>query len=100
MLTYKGLHPQKDCIVVPSAANMYIQVVDSELVQRWNKFLPISIKDGDDIIPPEEINQCPGGAGLHDLQLDQLSPDLFKPITEPTHVFRLGEKEEHIVLII
>ncbi|KAI0213029.1 Protein arginine N-methyltransferase 7 [Lamellibrachia satsuma] len=79
---------KKDCIVVPSAANMYIQVVDSELVQRWNKFLPIRIKDGDDIIPPEEINQCPGGAGLHDLQLDQLSPDLFKPITEPTHVFR------------
>ena len=28
---------QKDCIVVPQAANMFAQVVHSDLVQRWNK---------------------------------------------------------------
>ena len=73
---------------MPSAANMYVQVVDSKLVQRWNRLLPIHIEGSDDITPPEEVSTCSGGPGVHDLQLDQLSQDMFKPITEPIRVFR------------
>ena len=32
---------QSDCIVVPQAANMFAQVVHSDLVQRWNKIQSI-----------------------------------------------------------
>ena len=58
---------QKDCIVVPSVANLYAQVVHSDLVQRWNKIQPIqcsSVRKGDDdddkseITAPDEVSPC------------------------------------------
>ena len=79
---------QEDCIVVPSAANMYAQVIESDSVRRWNKFLPIKIPDHKDVIPPDDVVRCPGAAAVHDLQLDQLSCNLFQPITPPLKVLR------------
>ncbi len=74
--------------MVPSAANMHVQVVDSDYVRRWNSFKPIKIPNQEDIVPPEEVAKCLGAPGLHDLQLDQLSKDKFHPITDPLPVFR------------
>ncbi|XP_014662743.1 PREDICTED: protein arginine N-methyltransferase 7-like [Priapulus caudatus] len=79
---------EKDCIVVPSAANMYCQVVDSRLVRMWNKLEPIRVGKDVEIATPHKVAQCTGAAAVHDLQLDQLSPDQFEPITDPLLVFR------------
>ena len=82
---------QKDCIVVPTAANMYIQVVQSDQILRWNTFLPIAVAGSSDIKPPPEVSSCPGSSCVHDLQMDQLKLDMFTPISEPAKIFRLVE---------
>ncbi|XP_034251100.1 protein arginine N-methyltransferase 7-like [Thrips palmi] len=79
---------EKDCIVVPSSATVYAQVVESELVSRWHNMKPL--KNGPDniILTPPEVMQCKGAAAVHDIQLSQLSPHLFKTILPPVPVFR------------
>ena len=67
---------------------MYVQVISSDYVKRWNTFKPIKIPDKEDIRPPGDIASCKGAPGLHDLQLDQLDTEKFQPITNPVHVFR------------
>ncbi|CAH1780265.1 unnamed protein product [Owenia fusiformis] len=78
---------QEDCIVVPTAATMYVQVVQSDFTKRFNKLQPIKVPGCDDIIPPNDVTNCPGAAAVHDIQMDQLSHDQFQPITEPEKVF-------------
>lgn len=78
---------EDDCIVVPSAANVYIQVVSSRFFKRWNTFESISLPNGELVVPPAEVSTCPGTAAVHDLQLGVATYDLFEPITEPTCVF-------------
>lgn len=48
------------------------------------------LKSGTDTLiqAPPEVVQCPGAAAVHDIQLSQLSPDLFKTILPPVPVFR------------
>jgi len=74
--------------VVPSAANVYIQVVSSRFFKRWNTFEPISLPNDELVMPPAEVATCPGTAAVHDLQLGVATYDLFQPITEPICVFR------------
>ncbi|KAL5021846.1 hypothetical protein ScPMuIL_001001 [Solemya velum] len=80
---------ERDCIVVPSVANMYVQLVKSEFVSKWNRVQPIRMSGADDIIPPKNsLAACGGAQSLHDLQLDQLPVDKFERITDPVRVFR------------
>ena len=67
---------------------MYVQVISSDYVKRWNTFKPIQIPDKEEIRPPGDIAGCTGAPGLHDLQLDQLDTEKFQLITNPVHVFR------------
>ena len=53
------------------------------MVWNWHKLQPIKVPGCSDIIPPREMETCAGAASVHDLQLSQLSPDEFQPITEP-----------------
>ncbi|KAL4234504.1 Protein arginine N-methyltransferase 7 [Mactra antiquata] len=78
---------EDDCIVVPSVSNMYVQLVTSDLVKRWNQVPDISVK-GSRVTSPSEISNCGGAPSLHDLQLDQLPTDTFTVLTQPTQVFR------------
>ncbi|XP_064611177.1 protein arginine N-methyltransferase 7-like [Liolophura sinensis] len=79
---------EKDCLVVPRAAKMYVQLVQSEKLRKWNQLLPIKIKGHDDVRPPTEFSRCGGAPSLHDLQLDQVSCDQFQPLSQPIKVFR------------
>lgn len=79
---------EKDCIVVPSSATVYAQVVESDLVSRWHSMRPIKNGSESIILPPPEVQQCLGAATVHDIQLSQLSPNLFKTILPPVPVFR------------
>ena len=77
----------KDCIVVPTAATMYAQVVESSLVARWNSFSATQLPDGSRLLPPGTLQACPGSPSVHDVQLTQLTPDKFKFLSEPVPVF-------------
>ncbi|XP_064640600.1 protein arginine N-methyltransferase 7-like [Lineus longissimus] len=80
---------EKDCIVVPSLSNMYIQVVQSEFLWRCNRLQPVKVKGVGELRQPTETAQCPGSAAVYDLQLDQLVEGKdFRPITEPFKIFK------------
>merc|ERR1711988_1183655 len=66
---------------------MYIQVIHSNHIVRWNAFQQIRCGDVS-IDPPPDVAACPGAVALHDLQLDQISQDKFQPITKPFRCFR------------
>lgn len=78
---------EDDCIVVPSAANVYVQVVSSRFFKRWNTFESFALPNGQTIVPPAEIAVCPGAAAVHDLQLSQANYDHFEPVSDPVCVF-------------
>lgn len=79
---------QKNCIVVPSAANMYVQVVSSDFIRRWRDIRPIKLPGGGDIETPPEMSSCGGAPALQDLQLHELPQSLFQVLSMPLHVFR------------
>jgi len=85
-----GFTFQKDCIVVPSSATVYVQVVASKLAQNWNRLQPIYDVAGNNVLldTPVKMDQCPGAAAVHDIQLSQFPTDQFCSIIPPTPVFR------------
>ncbi|KAK7504556.1 hypothetical protein BaRGS_00004042 [Batillaria attramentaria] len=89
--TYTHAHQhllEEDCLVVPRAANVYIQPVKSQFIRRWNDPQPVEVNPGDHIVFPPEYTNCGGAPSLHDLQLDQVDEHLFTPISQPVKVFR------------
>ncbi|PSN41744.1 Protein arginine N-methyltransferase 7 [Blattella germanica] len=79
----------KDCIVVPSLARVYAQVVSSQLAQNWNRMQPITDSNKTILLKtPQKICKCPGAAAVHDIQLSQFPTDHFQTIIPPTEVFR------------
>ena len=79
-------------MVVPCEGTVYAQVVESDLISRWNSLHPIKIEDGTDgPIKTLEIDSATNSSStlaLHDLQLSQVKSEWFNPITEPLKVFR------------
>eukprot|EP00057_Strongylocentrotus_purpuratus_P017614 XP_011672088.1 PREDICTED: protein arginine N-methyltransferase 7 [Strongylocentrotus purpuratus] len=75
-----------DCICVPHKAVVKAQIVQSDFVWSWHKLQPIPISGHEDILPHPEMTSCSGAASVHDIQLSQVSPDQFQPITEPLSV--------------
>ncbi|KAK3909580.1 Protein arginine N-methyltransferase 7 [Frankliniella fusca] len=65
-----------------------LEVVESDLVWRWNSLRPL--QDNKEILvdTPLDVRNCAGAAAVHDIQLSQLSPKLFKDILSPEPVFR------------
>ena len=78
--------------MVPCEAIVYAQVVESDLISRWNVQHPIRLGDvGDvgDALKVDASSNSSSSLALHDLQLSQFKQEWFKPITEPVEVFRL-----------
>ncbi|ESO98227.1 hypothetical protein LOTGIDRAFT_213858 [Lottia gigantea] len=89
--TYNHAHKhllEKKCLVIPRAANMYVQLVSSDFIKKWNVLQPIKTSESRAISPPLACCKCSGAASLHDIQLDQLDSTLFTPISQPVQVFR------------
>lgn len=74
------------CTVIPSKANVYIQLVESKFIRGWQELTPFNIPDNGSILIPEDIKKCSGPASAHDLQLSQISPQLFKSLADPIPV--------------
>ncbi|XP_073415983.1 protein arginine N-methyltransferase 7-like isoform X3 [Dendrobates tinctorius] len=88
---------------VPHRATIYAQVVESRRLWSWNKLLPMQL-DFRTIQPPPEMQSCPGSSSVCDVQLSQLSPGDFTPLSDILVVFRLdfskqvrSAAESHIV---
>ncbi|KAK7070765.1 Protein arginine N-methyltransferase 7 [Halocaridina rubra] len=83
----------EDALLVPSEGTVYAQVVESKMLQRWNRLQPMkkSSVDGTDkdvlVSIPRSVEECPGAAAVHDLQLSQVPLKWFTPISKPLPVF-------------
>ncbi len=86
---------QTDCLVVPTSAKMFAQVVKSDLASRWTKLHPINLGKENGILtidPPagqeEPLVNSSVSLALHDLQLSQIKEEWFQKVTPPLTVFR------------
>lgn len=79
---------EEDCIVVPSLATVYAQVVESPLISRWNRLHELHINESTSIMPPLDVQSCPGAAAVHDLQLENIDPEKISFLTDVVPVFR------------
>ncbi|XP_031348627.1 protein arginine N-methyltransferase 7-like isoform X1 [Photinus pyralis] len=80
---------EDDCIVVPSSALVYAQVVETQWAQNWNGFKDLYSNDGELLVQaPLDIKNCPGSSAVHDIQLSQLPPSSFKTLVAPHLVAR------------
>ncbi|XP_064110806.1 protein arginine N-methyltransferase 7-like isoform X2 [Macrobrachium nipponense] len=83
----------EDALLVPSEGTVYAQVVQSSMLQRWNRLQEVTrIKPGSNerevlVTVPNSVLECPGAAAVHDLQLSQVPQKWFTPISKPLPVF-------------
>ena len=77
---------QPDCIVIPSRANVYAQVISWTLLSKWNRLQDFH-SNGITIKYPDNQNsrRCAGVPSVHDLQLTQAKS--FTPISEEVLIF-------------
>ncbi|KAK8730718.1 hypothetical protein OTU49_007885 [Cherax quadricarinatus] len=82
----------EDALLVPSEGTVYAQVVSSKMLQRWNRIQPVTrVKPGTKerevlVSVPVCVQQCPGAAAVHDLQLSQVPQEWFTPMSHPLPV--------------
>ncbi|XP_031640693.1 protein arginine N-methyltransferase 7 [Contarinia nasturtii] len=89
---------EKNCIVVPDSATIFVQVVESPLAWAWNMPKLIADLDGDVLIrTPCEINDCKGTSELHDIQLNQFPTHQFRAVSEPTAVFEFDWSGKDVI---
>nr|XP_027216177.1 protein arginine N-methyltransferase 7-like [Penaeus vannamei] len=83
----------EDALLVPSEGTVYAQVVSSKMLQRWNRVQPVtrnipgSSQSEVLVSVPRVVQECPGAAAVHDLQLSQVPRSWFTPVSEPLPVF-------------
>lgn len=81
---------QENCEAVPHRANIYAQLVESRRMWSWNKLFPIRVQTrlGERVIvPPPEMERCPGAPSVCDIQLNQVSPTDFTVLSDVLPMF-------------
>ncbi|KAK1330531.1 hypothetical protein QTO34_010721 [Cnephaeus nilssonii] len=81
---------QDDCEAVPHRAIVYAQLVESRRMWSWNKLFPIRVQTslGEQVIvPPSELERCPGAPSVYDIQLNQVSPTDFTVLSDVLPMF-------------
>ncbi|XP_059523657.1 protein arginine N-methyltransferase 7 isoform X2 [Myotis daubentonii] len=81
---------QEDCEAVPHRATVYAQLVESRRMWSWNKLFPIRVQTslGEQVIvPPSELERCPGAPSVYDIQLNQVSPTDFTALSDVLPMF-------------
>ncbi|XP_008551526.1 protein arginine N-methyltransferase 7 isoform X1 [Microplitis demolitor] len=91
--TFKHAHEhllEKDCIVVPDSGTVWVQVVDSLTVRKWNRVNEIKDPKTGKLLmkPPNSVNECAGSSAVHDIQLSQLPRESFIPLLAPQPIFK------------
>lgn len=81
---------QEDCEAVPHRATVYAQLVESKRMWSWNKLFPVRVQTGlgeQLIVPPSELERCPGAPSVYDIQLNQVSPADFTVLSDVLPMF-------------
>ncbi|XP_029419812.1 protein arginine N-methyltransferase 7 isoform X3 [Nannospalax galili] len=81
---------QENCEAVPHRATVYAQLVESRRMWSWNKLFPVHVKTslGEQVIvPPLELEKCPGAPSVCDIQLNQVSSADFSVLSEVLPMF-------------
>ncbi|XP_008565341.1 PREDICTED: protein arginine N-methyltransferase 7 isoform X2 [Galeopterus variegatus] len=81
---------QENCEAVPHRATIYAQLVESRRMWSWNKLFPIRVQTGigeQVIVPPLELERCPGAPSVCDIQLNQVSPTDFTVLSDVLPMF-------------
>ncbi|XP_004690271.1 PREDICTED: protein arginine N-methyltransferase 7 isoform X2 [Condylura cristata] len=81
---------QENCEAVPHRATIYAQLVESRKMWSWNKLFPIHVQTscGEQVIvPPLELERCPGAPSVYDIQLNQVSPTDFTVLSDVLPMF-------------
>nr|XP_021528210.1 protein arginine N-methyltransferase 7 isoform X1 [Aotus nancymaae] len=81
---------EENCEAVPHRATVYAQLVESRRMWSWNKLFPIRVQTslGEQIIvPPVDLERCPGAPSVCDIQLNQVSPAEFTVLSDVLPMF-------------
>ncbi|XP_070490111.1 protein arginine N-methyltransferase 7 [Chironomus tepperi] len=87
--TYNEAHKHlldDDCIAIPHKANVYIQIVKSELASSWYTVNDMKIDEEQVIKAPDDVTKCRGLSSINDIQLSQFPLKDFKAIAEPVKI--------------
>lgn len=68
------------CEAVPHRATVYAQLVESELLWSWAQLQPVEL-EGARLVPPAAVGCCAGAHSVCDIQLSQVCPSSFTPLS-------------------
>ncbi|XP_023066019.1 protein arginine N-methyltransferase 7 isoform X6 [Piliocolobus tephrosceles] len=83
---------EENCEAVPHRATVYAQLVESRRMWSWNKLFPIRVQTslGEQVIvPPVDLENCPGAPSVCDIQLNQVSPADFTVLSDVLPMFSI-----------
>uniref|UniRef100_A0A8D2NLU0 Protein arginine N-methyltransferase n=1 Tax=Zosterops lateralis melanops TaxID=1220523 RepID=A0A8D2NLU0_ZOSLA len=81
---------QEGCEAVPHRATVYAQLVESRRMWSWKKLFPVHVEaeDGEKIlVPPSEMENCPGVPSVCDIQLNQMPSSDFSTLSDVVTMF-------------
>ncbi|NXC99506.1 ANM7 methyltransferase, partial [Certhia familiaris] len=81
---------QEGCEAVPHRARVYVQLVESRRMWSWKRLFPIhvEVEDGEKIlVPPSEMENCPGVPSVCDIQLNQMPSSDFSILSDVVTMF-------------
>lgn len=78
---------QAGCEAVPHRATVYAQLVESELLWSWAQLQPVEL-EGARLVPPAAVGCCAGAHSVCDIQLSQVCPNSFTPLSPLCTMFR------------
>lgn len=76
---------------MPHRATVYAQLVESRRMWSWNRLFPVHVQTihGEQVIvPPLELERCPGAPSVYDIQLNQVSSTDFTVLSDVLPMFR------------
>lgn len=79
---------EKHCLVIPSKAVVYVQLVQSKLIHGWHKPPTIQMTTDLPIVPPDDAVKCTGSGNVLDLQLSQLDGKDVQFLTDAHSIAR------------
>ncbi|KAK1163431.1 protein arginine N-methyltransferase 7-like isoform X1 [Acipenser oxyrinchus oxyrinchus] len=79
---------QTGCEAVPHRATVYAQLVESERLWSWARLLPLWV-GGRKVVPNPEETSCAGAPTVCDIQLSQVPPTHFHPLSQVLPMYRV-----------
>uniref|UniRef100_A0A8C9WPK5 Protein arginine N-methyltransferase n=1 Tax=Scleropages formosus TaxID=113540 RepID=A0A8C9WPK5_SCLFO len=79
---------QEGCEAVPHRATVYAQLVQADQLWSWAQLQPIEVT-GFKLLPPPAVRRCAGAPSVCDIQLSQVPPESFTPLSPLCTMFSM-----------